>query len=191
MKLGMQVGLGPGHIELDGDPAPLPKGAEFPIFGPYMSWPNSWMNQDATWYGVGLGPGDFVLDGDPALPSQTVGGSPKFSAHFYCGQTAGCVKMLLGMEVGLSPGDFVLDGDPAPSPKGGGAPNFRPMYIAAKRMYGSRCHLVRGLGPVDIVLDGDPAPPPKKGQRPPTAFSVHVYCGRTAGWMKMALSSWS
>jgi len=25
MKLGMQVGLGPGHIELDGDPAP-PKG---------------------------------------------------------------------------------------------------------------------------------------------------------------------
>ena len=125
MKLGMQVGLGPGHIELDGDPAPLPKGAEFPIFGPYMSWPNSWMNQDATWYGVGLGPGDFVLDGDPALPSQTVGGSPKFSAHFYCGQTAGCVKMLLGMEVGLSPGDFVLDGDPLPLPKkGGGAPKF-------------------------------------------------------------------
>jgi len=25
MKLGMQVGLGPGHIVLDGDPAPLPK----------------------------------------------------------------------------------------------------------------------------------------------------------------------
>ena len=24
MKLGMQVGLGPGHIVLDGDPAPLP-----------------------------------------------------------------------------------------------------------------------------------------------------------------------
>ena len=26
MKLGMQVGLGPAHIVLDGDPAPLPKG---------------------------------------------------------------------------------------------------------------------------------------------------------------------
>ena len=31
-----------------------------------------------------------------------------------CGQTAGCIKMPLGMEVGLSPVDFVLDGDPAP-----------------------------------------------------------------------------
>jgi len=30
-KLGMQVGLGPGHIVLDGDLAPLPKkGAEPP-----------------------------------------------------------------------------------------------------------------------------------------------------------------
>ena len=25
MPLGMQVGLGPGHVVLDGDPAPLPK----------------------------------------------------------------------------------------------------------------------------------------------------------------------
>jgi len=23
-------------------------------------------------------------------------------AHFYCGQTAGCIKMPLGMEIGLS-----------------------------------------------------------------------------------------
>jgi len=31
MKLGMQVGLGPGHIVLDGDPAPTPqRGAENP-----------------------------------------------------------------------------------------------------------------------------------------------------------------
>ena len=27
MKLGVQVGLGPSHIVLDGDPAPPPKGA--------------------------------------------------------------------------------------------------------------------------------------------------------------------
>jgi len=33
-KLCMQVGLGPGHIVLDGDPAPLPKGAEPPNFRP-------------------------------------------------------------------------------------------------------------------------------------------------------------
>ena len=36
-----------------------------------------------------------------------------------------------GTQVGLSPGDFVLGGDPAPPPKGGGAPNFRPISIAA------------------------------------------------------------
>jgi len=53
------------------------------------------------------------------------------------------MKMPLGMKVGLSPGDFVFDGDPASSHKGGGAPNFRPMSIAAKRLHESRCHLVR------------------------------------------------
>ena len=33
------------------------------------------------------------------------------------GQTAGWMKLVLGMEVDLSPGDFVLDGDPVPPPK--------------------------------------------------------------------------
>jgi len=66
---------------------------------------------------LGLSPGDFVLDGDPALTSPKRGQSPlpQFSAHFYCGQTAACIKLSLATEVGLSPGDFVLDGDPASS----------------------------------------------------------------------------
>jgi len=53
MKLGMQVGLGPGHIVLDGDQAPPPKGhSPHPIFGPYLLRPNGCMDdQDATWYG--------------------------------------------------------------------------------------------------------------------------------------------
>jgi len=115
MKLGMQVGLGPGHIVLDGDPAPLPKGGTPQIFGPHLLRPNGCMDQDVTWYmELGLGPGDFVLYGNPAPPPQK-GGGPQFSAHVYCGQTAGWMKLVLGMEVGLSPGDFVLDGDPAPS----------------------------------------------------------------------------
>ena len=47
--------------------------------------------------------------------------------------------MPLGMEVGLGRGDFVLDGDPAPpTQKGGGEalPNFRLMFIVAKRLDG-------------------------------------------------------
>ena len=51
VKLGKEVGLGPSHIMLDGDPAPPPKRGTAPHFGPCLSWPNGWMNQDATWYG--------------------------------------------------------------------------------------------------------------------------------------------
>jgi len=43
-----------------------------------------------------------------------------------------------------------------------------------------------GLGPSDIVLDGDPASP-KTGHSP--QFSAHVYCGRTAAWIKMLLGT--
>jgi len=49
IKLGMQVGLGPGHIVLDGDPAPLPQRDRSPlIFGPYLLWPNGCMDEDGT-----------------------------------------------------------------------------------------------------------------------------------------------
>jgi len=67
---------------------------------------------------VGLGSGHIVLDWDPA-PPPLKGHSSQFSAHVYCDQTAGWIKMVPGTEVGLSPGDFLLHGDPAPSQKGG------------------------------------------------------------------------
>jgi len=50
--------------------------------------------------------------------------------------------MKLGIEVGLDIGHIVLDGNP-PTPKGAQSPNFRPMYVLAKRLDGLRCHLVR------------------------------------------------
>jgi len=89
---------------------------------------------------VGLSPGDSVLDGDPALlPQKGVEPPTQSSAHFYCGQAAGCIKLSLGMEVGLSLGDFVLDGHPAALPNKEAEPpplNFRPMFIVAKRLHG-------------------------------------------------------
>jgi len=92
---------------------------------------------------LGIGPVYIVLDGDTAPLPKKGAEHPQFSAHLYCGQTAGYTKMPLSMEVGLSPGDFVLDGDAVPYPKRGGAlPNFRPTSIVAKRLHGSRCHLV-------------------------------------------------
>jgi len=44
MKLGMQAGLGPGHIVLDGDPALTQKGAQLPIFSRCPLSPNGWMD---------------------------------------------------------------------------------------------------------------------------------------------------
>jgi len=67
MKLGMQVGLGPGHIVLGGDPAPLPPKGHSPQFSAHIC-----CGQMAAWIKMplgmelGLGSGDFVLDGDPA-----------------------------------------------------------------------------------------------------------------------------
>jgi len=50
MPLGVEVGLGPDDIVLDGDPAPPNKGHSTPLFGACLFWPNGWMDQGATWY---------------------------------------------------------------------------------------------------------------------------------------------
>jgi len=48
MPLGMEVNLGPGDVVLDGVAAPPLKGAQPPVFGPCLLWPNSWMDEDAS-----------------------------------------------------------------------------------------------------------------------------------------------
>ena len=132
-----------------------------------------------------LSPGDFVLDGDPALPSPKLGQSspPQFSAHFYCGQTAGCITMPLGMEIGLSPGDFVLDGDPAPFQKGGGARGRSPQFSA--HVY---CGQTAGWIKMALAMDfggrpwstphcarwGHSSPSPKGAQPPPNFRPISV-----------------
>jgi len=88
---------------------------------------------------VGLGHGHIVLNGTPKGQSPPT----QFSAHVCCGETAGWIKMSLGREVGLGVGHIALDGAQLPSPEGAQQPpNFRPMSVVAKRLYGSRCHLV-------------------------------------------------
>jgi len=71
----------------------------------------------------------------------------------YCGQTVGCINVPLAMEVGLGAGHIVLGWDAAPSHKRGtAAPNFRPMYVLAKRLGGSRCHLLRRYASAQATL---------------------------------------
>jgi len=78
---------------------------------------------------VGLIPGDFVLDGEPAPPQKGAEPPPQFSAHFYCGQTAGWIKMALGIEVDLGPVHVVLDGDSSPRQKRGQPPIIGPSLL--------------------------------------------------------------
>ena len=52
-----------------------------------VSWPNSWMNQDATWYGGRPRPGDSDLNGDPAPQHKGAQQLPHFAGHVCCGKT--------------------------------------------------------------------------------------------------------
>jgi len=141
MPLGMEVSLSPGNLVSDGDHAPLP--------GPCLLWPNNWMDQDGTWrcqevgVEVGLGPGHIVLDGDTApIPPKRGRAAPQFSAHLYCGQTAGCIKMPLGIQVGFSP-DHCVRWGPSSLSKKGRSPQFSAHVYYGQRLNGSLCHLVR------------------------------------------------
>jgi len=128
MPLGMEVGLGPGDFVLDGDPALFPKkGAEPPNFRPMFIVPNGWMDLDGTWHGGRPQPRRpcGVRWGPSPLPKKGAEPPPQFSAHFYCGQTAGCTKMPLGMELGINPWDFVLDGTQPPPQKWDAAPALK------------------------------------------------------------------
>ena len=134
-----------------GAPAP-PKGHSGPQFSAHVC-----CGQTAEWIKmplgteVGLGPGHSVLDGDPAPPRKGAQQPrPLFLAHVYCGQTAGwinMIKMPLGAEVGGRPlpRPRCVRWGSSPPPKEAQQPRplFRPMCLVAKRLDGSRCHLVR------------------------------------------------
>ena len=160
MALGKEVGLGPGHIVLDGDPAPPPqKLGHNPHFcGPFRLWPNCWMHQDATWYGSRPRPRPHCARWGPSSPKKEH--SRQFSAHVNYGQTVGWIKMPLSTEIGLGPGDCVRWG-PSSLHKKGRSPQF-----AAHAFCGQTAAWIKmplgtevGIGLRDIVLDGKPAPP--------------------------------
>jgi len=167
-----------------GTQLPSPKGTQPPIFGPYQLLPNGCMDQDVTWYGARPRPRRLCVRGGPRS---------RFSAHVYCGQTAGWMQLILGMVVGLSPSDFVLDGDPAaPSPKRGRAPSsiFGPFLLWPNgwmhqhaTWYGCRPQ------PRGLCVRWRPSPRPQNGAEPSPQFLAHVYCGQTAGWIKMPLGT--
>jgi len=146
MKLSVEVGLGPIHIVLDGDPTrPFQKGHSTPIFCPCLLW------QMAGWIKMSLGtevdldPGDIVRWGHRSLPPQKKDGTaPPILTHVLCPNS--CIDQDASW-CGGRPRPrprCVTWGPSSPLPKKGhSSPNFRPMSIVAKRLDGPRCHLVR------------------------------------------------
>ena len=138
------------------------------ICGPYLLWPNGWMDQDETWRGGSpwLSPNCVKWGPGSPYPKGTV--SPKFSAMSVVAKRldGSRCSLEIGMVVGLGPGHNVLDGDPAPLPQRGTAPNFRSMSVVAKQLDGSRCHLVGGRPwPWPHCVRWGPTSP--KGAQPP------------------------
>jgi len=185
MPLGRKVGLDPSDIVLDGEPASLSskKWAEPPIFWP-MSIVRKWLDGSRcqlVWRRPL--PKEHCVRWQPSSLSPKRGQSPQFSAHVYCGQMAGWIKLPLGMDVGVEPNDIMLDGDPAFLCRKGAEPLpiFSPCLLWPNgcmdqdaTWYGGRSrprpHCAR-WGPL--------LPLPKKGAQPPQ-FSARVCCGQTA-----------
>jgi len=145
MPAGMKIGLGPDDIVLDGDPAPPSTKrwqSSFPNFGRCLLWPNGWMDQDSTWHGGGPWSKPHFARWGPSSPRKKGGRVPQFLAHFYCGQTVGCIKMPLGIKAGLSPGNCVLDGDPDPPPLMVHSHQFSANVCRSQTAGWTKCHLV-------------------------------------------------
>ena len=77
---------------------------------------------------VRLGPSDIIVRWGPSSPSQKQT-EPPFSAYVCCGQTAGWIKMTIGMVVGLIVLDF---GASSLSRKKGTVVPPKVMFIVAK-----------------------------------------------------------
>ena len=83
------------------------------------------MHQVATWYRGRPHPSGLCVrwESSPFRKKKADrGGSPQFSAHVYCDQTAGWIKIALGMVVGLRPVHIALDATQLQLPKKGAEP---------------------------------------------------------------------
>jgi len=185
MNLGMQVGLGPGHVVLDGTQLPFPKrGRSPPIFDPYLLWINGWMDQDNTWQRARPQPRqDFVRWGPSSSPPKG-SRSPIFGPCLLWPD--GCMDQDEPWHGGRSrPRPHCARWGQLPLPKRGRSPQFSA-HICCGQMAG---WIKMPLGTeVGFSPSDSPSSPSPKG-RGVTQFSAHVFCCQTAGWIKMALGT--
>jgi len=112
---------------------------------------------------------------------------PRFSAHVYCGQTAGWIKVPLGTEGGLGLGDVVLDGDPALPQK------VHCIQFSAHVYCGQTAGWMKmplgtevDLSVNHIVLDGNPVSPSPARERGTADF---LFFGPCLLWPRSPISA--
>ena len=168
-----------------GTQSPPQKGgrAPSPIFGPFLLWPNGWMDQNGTWHGGRPQPRRLCIRWGPSpLPKKGAEPSPIFGKFLLCPN--GWMHHDATWYGGRTqPKGLCVRWDPATLPKRGRSllANFRPMSIAAKRLIRMALGMEVGLGPGHIVPDGKPAPLPQKGNRAAPTFSPFLLSPN--GWM--------
>jgi len=167
MKLGPQVGLGPGHTvkwepsspPLQGKRGQSPQFAAHICSGQMAGWITMLLGRE-----VGLSPSDIVLDGDPAPPPQKGSTAPIFGPCLL--SPDGCMDQDATWHGARSrPGHSVRWGPSSPLPKGGRSPQIFGCGQMAGWIKMPLCREV-GLSRSDIVLGEDLAPLPQKGADP-------------------------
>jgi len=146
------------------------------------------MDQDGTWHGSRPWSSPHCARWGHSSPPQKRAQSPQFSAHLYCGQTAGCIKVPLDLGVGLSLGDCVR-WRPSPLPQ-----KVRSHTKFSAHVYcGQTAAWIKmplgtelDLGLRDIVFDVDPATPEKRAHPPHPIFGPYL-CGLMAALVKTPL----
>ena len=101
-------------------------------------------------------------------PRKKMGTSPQFLAHVCCGQTAGWIKIPLGMKVGISQATLCYMG--IQLPQMGHSPQFSAHVYGGQTDGWSK--MPHGTEAGHIVLDGNPAPSRKGHRSHPSLFGL-------------------
>jgi len=153
---------------------PLPKNGTGPlIFGLCLLRPNGCMDHDAAWYGGRPRPQRYCVGWTPSSPSPKKGGRAPFPVFS---------PRLLWPNCCTDQDATWYGGRPRPR-------RLRVRWGPSYRQKNGHTHptywIKMSLGTEVNLLDGIAAP--LKGAQP--QFSVHVYCGQTAGWMTTPLGT--
>ena len=144
MPLCTMVGLGPGNIVFDADPAP-PQGAQPPPkFRPCLCGQTTRWIKVPLGTKVGLGPGHIVLRGDPAPPPPKGGTVPPIFGLCLLWPNGWMDQDATLYDGRPWPGKHCVTCGPSSTPRGAAPSKISAMSVVAKRLIdGSRCHLVR------------------------------------------------